>query len=96
MKQIIVLVAALIIISVMVMCNCQQQPNTNIVVKLVKGVKNITKAVISGYAKSPVIANRQSICNTCQYNNNGQCSECLCVISIKTLFVNSSCPAKKW
>ena len=37
-----------------------------------------------------------SICNQCNKNNNGQCSECGCVILTKTIYKDSHCPINKW
>jgi hypothetical protein len=72
-------------------CGCKTIKN------IVKGVTvSIPKAVISGYATSDVIANRREICDVCPSNKGGICSECSCVIVVKTGFKDVQCPLNKW
>jgi hypothetical protein len=40
--------------------------------------------------------NRQNICNTCTNNTLGVCSQCMCLIKIKTQLVFESCPIGNW
>jgi hypothetical protein len=73
-------------------CSCSK-----VVKDVVKGITvSIPKAVISGYATSDVIANRRSICETCEFNKGNFCVECSCFIPLKTTFQDSPCPKQKW
>jgi hypothetical protein len=39
---------------------------------------------------------RQSICDSCSFNDNGTCLSCNCVIARKILYEESVCPEGKW
>lgn len=39
---------------------------------------------------------RNSICNSCPLNDNGQCQACGCLILAKTSLALEQCPKKKW
>ena len=73
-------------------CNCSK-----VIKNVVKGISvSIPRAVVSGNAPSDVIANRREICEGCPSNKEGICSECSCIILLKTVFNGSDCPLKKW
>jgi hypothetical protein len=39
---------------------------------------------------------RQSVCNTCEKNNNDFCIECGCVLEVRTAYKELTCPLDKW
>lgn len=39
---------------------------------------------------------RQSVCNTCEKNNNNFCTECGCVLEVRTAYKELTCPLGKW
>tara|TARA_R110000822_G_scaffold110299_2_gene240360 strand:+ start:398 stop:574 length:177 start_codon:yes stop_codon:yes gene_type:complete len=39
---------------------------------------------------------RRKICSDCDKNKKGFCTECGCVIILKTMFKWTECPLKKW
>ncbi len=42
-------------------------------------------------------ADRMSICNKCESKSeSGRCTECGCILSMKTRSPTSECPLKKW
>lgn len=91
MPQIQVAVGLLITLVKPMGCGCKTVKN------VVKGIAvSIPKAVISGQARSEVIADRRSICESCPSNKGGVCSECSCLIVLKTVFNDVQCPLNKW
>lgn len=47
-------------------------------------------------AEKKVKEERKKICETCDKNKMGVCSECYCIILSKTAYKNSTCPLGKW
>lgn len=39
---------------------------------------------------------RKAICDVCEKNSHGICTQCHCVITAKTKVEEMSCPLKKW
>lgn len=39
---------------------------------------------------------RKQICNDCEKNTLGICTECGCVIALKTKWKLAKCPVNKW
>ena len=49
-------------------------------------------------APRKVTADRMEICRACDHFDQitTQCSQCLCIMSLKTTFANVRCPTDKW
>jgi len=69
---------------------------------LVKKAANFTKAAVkhaaNGFKNVPetVYNSRMEICNSCEKLDNGNCSECGCVVKLKTAWASEKCPIDKW
>jgi len=69
---------------------------------LVKQAANFAKATIKHIAdmgrNTPdmVMKSRLEICNKCDKNSNGRCSECGCFIDVKTSWASEACPLGHW
>jgi len=68
---------------------------------LSESIKNIISDSINGketIASVELIEKRIKVCNKCPYlsSNRAYCTECGCIISLKTKFKSSKCPKKYW
>ena len=80
------------------MCNCNDKSQ----------IKSVTNTIISGsigimksitghnYVNSATISKRRNICKNCEKNYLGICSECKCVILLKTTQSGQQCPLNYW
>tara|TARA_Y100001963_G_scaffold37349_1_gene52220 strand:+ start:1153 stop:1443 length:291 start_codon:yes stop_codon:yes gene_type:complete len=61
-------------------------------------LKDITKAVTSGFIEKEIQAERYAICESCYYFKKltRQCNVCSCFMPVKTLFNKSRCPKGYW
>jgi len=39
---------------------------------------------------------RLSVCEPCEKRNNDSCSECSCLLSVRTSYLDITCPIGKW
>lgn len=69
---------------------------------LLKMASNFAKSAVS-HVKSGMAhvseeekQRRLSICDLCDKKKGNRCSECGCVLQIKTSWASSECPLKKW
>ena len=64
--------------------------------------KNFAKATARHVANmgrntpNMVRESRLEICNKCDKNNNGRCSECGCFVDVKTSWASEACPLGHW
>jgi hypothetical protein len=64
--------------------------------------KNFAKATVRHVANmgrntpKMVRESRLEICNKCDKNNNGRCSECGCFVDVKTSWASEACPLGHW
>ena len=47
-------------------------------------------------ATEEVQAHRKAICNACEFNVDGWCQDCSCLLKLKAALPASECPQKKW
>ena len=63
-------------------------------------IKDTAKRLLENPKLAPrkVTANRMEICRACNHFDQltTQCSQCLCIMSLKTTFANVKCPLDKW
>jgi hypothetical protein len=53
--------------------------------------------VLDMYRVSDQVKNdRQQLCNLCEHSKLGLCTECGCVIALKTQWKTTACPIGKW
>jgi hypothetical protein len=65
----------------------------------VQGIKVIEVIMEdSDFASEQLIAQRLSTCNTCEFvnANKDSCTQCSCLLSSRTKYVESFCPIGKW
>ena len=67
----------------------------NAVFALGRKIRNLVtgKSVL---ASEEIVARRRIRCQVCEYNELGQCQECLCNINLKTRFSDERCPRNLW
>ena len=69
---------------------------------LIKQAANLAKATVRHVANmgrntpDMVMKSRLEICNDCDKNNNGRCSECGCFVDVKTSWASEACPLGHW
>ena len=64
-----------------------------------KAIGNIAKRAVKGVnilAKKEEIEKRDSICNSCDYYEEGKCLKCGCFMKAKLKLQQSKCPLEKW
>lgn len=66
-------------------------------IKLIfQGWKNLILDKISDIKYKDIFKKRLEICNACEFNKNGRCSLCGCVIKAKTMSEDSRCLVGHW
>ncbi len=71
----------------------------SILKKAANFTKAVTKHAANGFKNVPEIVynDRMDKCNNCdKLRDNGQCSECGCVVKIKAAWAREKCPIDKW
>lgn len=81
----------------MVTSSADTLPNGKPVPIYMRGIKGIYNSLTgNNYAKSEVISQRRDICSICDKKVSGICSECKCIILLKTTQETEKCPLGKW
>ncbi len=60
------------------------------------GIKNYILDIISDVKYRDIFAARYKICQSCEKKSGILCSECGCVLKIKTKVEECECPIGKW
>ena len=61
-----------------------------------ENLKNIGKAIISGFVPDEIAEQRYNICLECKYLRNKKCKVCSCYMPAKVLFKDVKCPKQYW
>lgn len=65
-------------------------------------IKNFAKAIkkrISSGVQNVTFeefVERLSVCKICEYQKNGECQDCGCILHIKAWWKSEDCPKNKW
>ena len=66
-------------------------------IEYINGIKTINIVEdLSSVATQELKDYRMSICNTCSFKDGDVCNSCMCLLSVKLGYVNSTCPEGKW
>ena len=60
------------------------------------GIKIVTINDEFEIASAEVKQQRLDICGSCEKNTGDSCSECSCLLSVRTAYRDSFCPLEKW
>lgn len=66
-------------------------------IEYINGIKtiNITEDT-SSMASQELKAERQAVCDTCEFKDGEICKSCMCLLQVKLSYADSTCPEGKW